>query len=56
MPTKPSGVTDLPGIACSLEESSENAEGFGFISSGSTTEKPVASGWLTDLHRFMSLR
>ena len=26
------------------------------MASGSDPEKPVASGWLTGLHRFMSLR
>jgi hypothetical protein len=49
------GVTDLAGIESSPEESSNDTDGFG-IASGSPTDKPVASGWLTGLHRFMSLR
>jgi hypothetical protein len=51
----PIGVTDLAGIEGSPAEYSNDADGIG-IASGSATEKPVASGWLTGLHRFMSLR
>jgi hypothetical protein len=42
------------GVVC--ESSAKNADGFGSVASGSVPEKPVASGWLTGLHRFMSLR
>jgi hypothetical protein len=49
------GVADLTGIVCSCGESSKDPGGLG-IPSGSAPEKPVASGWLTGLHRFMSLR
>lgn len=49
------GVTNFGGIVGSPEEPSNEADGFG-IASDSAIEKPVAPGWLTGLHRFMSLR
>jgi len=49
------GVTDLTRTVGSLKASSNDADGLG-IASGSATEKPVASGWLAGLHRFISLR
>ncbi len=48
-------VTVLAGIAGPCQDPLDNSDGFG-VASGSATEKPVASGWLTGLHRFMSLR
>lgn len=49
------GVTALAATVGPFEESTIDAEGLG-IESRSATENPVASGWLTGLHRFMSLR
>jgi hypothetical protein len=41
------GATALPDDECSATKSSAKVVGFALIASGSTPEKPVASGWLS---------
>ncbi len=54
--TGPAGAMDVPDDECSATKSSVKLDGFALVASGSATEKPVASGWLSGWHRWICVR
>ena len=56
-PTKGlSGARAAQEGECSAIKSSAKLNGFAWIASGSPTEKPVASGWLSGSHKWIFVR